>query len=254
MLTFFFGNHSDNQQTTGKSKFGSWILIIRLAVITIGFLMAMGAAGIPLDKLTIVIGALGVGIGLGLQNIVNNLVSGIILAFEKPMDVGDVIEVGTRIGTVKEIGIRSSKISTYDGSDIIIPNGDFISKEVINWTHSNPNRRVELLIGVAYGSDIEKATQVINELLKQEKDVLNHPAPMVLVQEFANSSVTLRALFWCNFDQWTIIKSNLLEKIHQRFNEEKINIPFPQTDLHVRSVSKEVLDELRSNASDKTKP
>ncbi|HSY77865.1 MAG TPA: mechanosensitive ion channel domain-containing protein, partial [Bacteroidia bacterium] len=144
-INFFFGN----QKVTGKqSKIGSMMLLIRLAIWTVGFLIAVGAAGIPLDKLSFVLGALGVGIGFGLQNIVNNLVSGVILAFERPIQVGDQIEVGGRAGTVQEIGVRASKIKNGQGADIIIPNGDLLSQPLINWTMHDLSKQVEFTITV----------------------------------------------------------------------------------------------------------
>lgn len=247
LLTFFFrGGSNQLAGNAAKNKAGSWVLLIRLVVIAIGFLLAMGAAGIPLDKLAIVIGALGVGIGFGLQNIVNNLVSGVILAFEKPMDVGDVIEIGTNTGTVKEIGIRSSKIGTFDGADIIVPNGDFISQKLINWTHNNNYRRVELLIGVAYGTNLDKAQQIIQDVIEKEEGIVSHPEPAILWHEMANSSVNVRVLFWTNnFGNWVNLKSNMLKTIYNRFNQEGITIPFPQQDLHIRSVDASLLDTLQ---------
>lgn len=237
LLTFTFGGDSSQFAGNRKSKAGSWILLIRLVILIGGFLLAIGAAGIPTDKLAIVIGALGVGIGFGLQNVVNNLVSGVILAFEKPMQTGDVIELGTRIGTVKEIGIRSSKITTYDGSVIIVPNGDFISQQLINWTHSNSYRRIELIVGVAYGTDLEKAQSLINKVLNETEGVMNHPPSAVLVHDFSDSAVLFRILFWTNnYDSWTSLKSNVLRSVYNEFAANAITIPFPQRDIYIRSM------------------
>jgi potassium-dependent mechanosensitive channel len=230
-----------------KTKSGSWVLFSKLAIYVIGFLLAMAAAGIPMDKFAIVLGALGVGIGLGLQNIVNNLVSGIILAVEKPMEVGDVIELGTRMGTVREIGFRSSQIATYDGSVIIVPNGDFISQQLINWTHSNNNyRRVDIVVGIPYGSDLEKVKAMVLHIVKNNPEVAPFPEPLVLVHEFATSSVNVRCLFWtAEFDKWVGLKSNVLQEIYDAFKREGIEIPFPQTDLHIRSIDPTVAERLR---------
>ncbi|WP_374951012.1 mechanosensitive ion channel family protein, partial [Mucilaginibacter sp.] len=158
IITYLYevaGKHANDMDVL-KKKNRTSTLLIKMAVFAIGFLLAVTASGFPLDKITIIISAFGIGIGFGLQNIVNNLVSGLILAFEKPIQIGDIIEVDSRSGTIMEIGIRSSKIATSDGAEVIIPNGDLISHHVINWTLSNNNRRIELIIGVAYGSDIEK--------------------------------------------------------------------------------------------------
>ncbi|ULQ53797.1 mechanosensitive ion channel family protein [Flavihumibacter fluvii] len=243
VLRFFFGGNADNQiNSARKSKIGSRILLVRLLVISVGFLLAMGAAGIPLDKLAIIIGALGVGIGFGLQNIVNNLVSGIILAFEKPMDVGDVIEIGPDTGRVKEIGIRSSKISTFDGADIIVPNGDFISQRLTNWTHNNTYRRIELVVGVAYGTDLDKAQKVVQQVLDGDNEIENQPAPSIIWNEMGSSAINMRVLFWTSdFDNWVSLKSKILKAIYLEFNKAGISIPFQQQDLHLKSIDPELI-------------
>jgi small-conductance mechanosensitive channel len=144
----FADEHAIN--TSRRAKYSSSILLVRLSIWIIGFLIAIAASGIPLDKITIIIGALGVGIGFGLQNIVNNVVSGIVMVFEKPIQVGDLIEVGGKTGTVRSMGIRASKILTLEGSEVIIPNGDILSENLINWTLSNTHKRISLEVGVAY--------------------------------------------------------------------------------------------------------
>lgn len=248
VLRFFFGGSNSNQfGASNKNKMGSWILVVRLLIISIGFLLAMGAAGIPLDKLAIIIGALGVGIGFGLQNIVNNLVSGIILAFEKPMDVGDVIEIGPNTGRVKEIGIRSSKISTFDGADIIVPNGDFISQRLTNWTHNNTYRRIELIIGVAYGTNLDIAQKAVQKMLDAEPDIVQQPGPSILWHELGNNAVNMRILFWTSdFDNWVALKSRVLKSIYQEFNSTNISIPYAQQDLHLKSIDPAILAMLNS--------
>lgn len=148
------------------------------------------------------------------------------------------IELGTRLGTVKEIGIRSSKISTYDGSDIIVPNGDFISQQLVNWTHNNSYRRIELLVGVAYGTDLAVAGKAIQTTLEENAEVMKHPPFSILVHDFADSAVTYRVLFWTNnYDKWTVLKSEVLSGIYQAFKKEGVSIPFPQRDLHIQSVN-----------------
>jgi potassium efflux system protein len=236
LLTYFFGS-SGQFASNKKNKNGSWVLLLRLAVFTIGIFIAFAASGISIDKITIIIGALGVGIGFGLQNIINNLVSGIILAFEKPMQIGDVIEIENHIGTVKEIGIRSSKITTYDGADLVVPNGEFISKQITNWTLTNTFRRIELIIGVAYESDLLLVQKLLVELIEHNKDIIKFPKPAVLLHEFSNSSVNFRVLVWTNdFDSWTSLKSSVLLEIFECFKKNKITIPFPQQDIHVKTM------------------
>ena len=137
---------------------GAISMMVRLTLIFIGFILAFGAAEIPLDNVAIVFGALGVGIGFGLQNIFNNLISGLILAFERPIQSGDIIQISNLglTGEVKEIGIRASTVRTFDGAEVVVPNGNLISNEMVNWTLSDHRRRHEILVGAAYGTDINK--------------------------------------------------------------------------------------------------
>ena len=237
LLAIIFGTAEQQFASTKKSKVGSWMMLVRLAIISGGFLFAVGAAGISVDKFTIVFGALSVGIGFGLQNIVGNLVSGIILAFEKPIQVGDVIEIGNQTGTVKQIGIRSSKITTYDGADIIVPNGEFISQKLTNWTHSNPYKRVELIIGVSYGTQLEKVNEVVQAVLSNQKGIMKFPVPSIMVHQFADSAVNFRVLFWAeDFDNWIQLKGNVLRDVYNAFAENNIHIPFPQQDIYIKSM------------------
>ena len=247
LLTYFFGS-TGQFATNKKNKNGSWVLLLRLSVFTIGIFVAFAASGIPIDKLTIIIGALGVGIGFGLQNIINNLVSGIVLAFEKPMQIGDVIEIENHIGTVKEIGIRSSKITTYDGAEIVVPNGEFISKQITNWTLTNTYRRIELIIGVAYESDLNNVKELLDHLVESHPGIIKFPKPIVLLHEFSDSSVNFRVLFWTgDFDSWTSLKSSVLLDIFKAFKENGITIPFPQHDIHVKTTTLKDLEKGSEN-------
>jgi len=192
-------------------------------------------SGISLDNLTIILGGLSVGIAFGLQTIVNNLASGIILAFERPIQIGDAIEVGGRSGVVKEVGIRSSTIQAYDGSEVIIPNGDLLSQHLINWTLSDRRRRIEVIIGVAYGSDLKLVKNVLEEVL-QKADLMTIPAPKVLIHNFADSAVEFRLLFWVsNLDTWVDTRNQVLVDTYEAFKQAGIEIPFPQRDLHLKS-------------------
>ena len=247
LLTYFFGS-TGQFATNKKNKNGSWVLLLRLSVFTIGIFVAFAASGIPIDKLTIIIGALGVGIGFGLQNIINNLVSGIVLAFEKPMQIGDVIEIENHIGTVKEIGIRSSKITTYDGAEIVVPNGEFISKQITNWTLTNTYRRIELIIGVAYESDLNNVKELLDHIVENHPGIIKFPKPIVLLHEFSDSSVNFRVLFWTgDFDSWTSLKSSVLLDIFKAFKENGITIPFPQHDIHVKTTTLKDLEKGSEN-------
>ncbi|MCF1749931.1 mechanosensitive ion channel family protein [Mariniradius sediminis] len=232
----FFASIKDEQYAGARSKrLGSSILLIRLGIFTLGIIIAFAASGIPVDKIAIVLGALSVGIGFGLQTIVNNLVSGIILAFERPIQIGDTVQVGQVEGIVKEIGIRSSKIKNWDGADIIIPNGDLLAHQLTNWTLSDKKRRVELIIGVAYHSDMDHVTKLIEEQLSVE-GILHLPAPRVFLQTFADNSVNFRVLFWVDdVDVWVAIRDKVMRGIFKSFQENGVEIPFPQRDIYVKS-------------------
>lgn len=217
------------QSSQPQKKLGSAMLLIRLAILGAGTLLAFAASGIPMDKLAIVIGALGVGIGFGLQNIVNNLVSGIILAFEKPIEVGDVIELGTRSGVVKEIGIRSSKISAGDGSEVIVPNGDLIAQQLVNWTLTSRTRRVDIIVSVTYGTDLKKALTVIKDYLINLDDILKSPEPAVLLQNFRDTGIDIQAMFWISdLGQAGVMKSEVLTDIYVKLQEAGISIAYPR--------------------------
>ncbi|MFL9483024.1 mechanosensitive ion channel family protein [Chitinophagaceae bacterium LWZ2-11] len=233
LILILFGNKGEISPGQ-KSRWGSSVILIRLFVLGVGIMLAFAASGIPLDKITIIIGALGVGIGFGLQNIVNNLVSGVILALERPIQVGDKIEVDTKYGTVKEIGIRSSKLLTNDGSEVIIPNGDLLSKHIVNWTLSNNYKRLELTVGVGYGSNLKQVKELLLQVLKDQKSIERIPEPLVFTDELGDSSINFKLYFWCDLYQASSIKSEALQSIYDKLNEHSIEIPFPQMDVHLK--------------------
>jgi small-conductance mechanosensitive channel len=221
-------------------------LMVRYSIITLGLIAAATAAGLRMSNLTIILGALGVGIGFGLQNIFNNLVSGFILLLERPIKIGDTIEVGTLIGTVKHIGIRASNVHTVDGAEIIVPNGNLISNEVINWTLSDNQRRIEVLVGVAYGSDPYKVQDIFMKILCSNPEIVSYPKPLVLFNNFGDSSLDFRLLFWTdNFDDWIRIRSEVIFRIYDGLKEAGIQIPFPQRDLHIKTNDKGI--EIKPN-------
>ena len=194
-VNFFFDQNRESI-TKKRTRLGSLTLILRIGIWAAGFLIAIGAAGIPLDKISILIGALGVGIGFGLQNLVNNLVSGIILAFERPIQIGDLIEIGGRTGVVQEIGVRSSKMDNGEGANIIVPNGDMLSQQLINWTLNSRNRRSHLMISVPYKSDFKKAKELIEAVVKANDKIMKDPAPQVSVSTFTNNAINFEIAFW----------------------------------------------------------
>jgi potassium-dependent mechanosensitive channel len=221
---------------------GAITMIVRIFLLFIGFILAFGAAKIDMSNITIIFGALGVGIGFGLQNIFNNLVSGLILVFERPIQVGDIIQVGNLnlMGEVKEIGIRASIVRTFDGAEVVVPNGNLISNELINWTLSDNRRRHEIIVGVAYGTDTKKVLEILNTVVPEHENVLKNPAPSNYFLEFGESSLNFRVLFWTHFDHGLSTKSLVSMAINEAFKEEGIEIPFPQRDLHLRSVSDKI--------------
>ncbi len=235
IISYFF-EFADQQSASvsRKGKYSSSILLVRLSIWIVGFLIAIAASGVPLDRLTIILGALGVGIGFGLQNIANNVVSGLVMVFEKPIQVGDLIEVGSKTGTVQSMGIRASKILTYEGSEVIVPNGDLLSQNLINWTLSNTNKRISLEVGVAYGSDIDKVKNIFNEVLSTNENVSKTPAPLILLDSFGDSSINFRLLCWISdIDNWLIIKSVIMSDVFEAFYKNGIQIPFPQRDVNL---------------------
>ncbi len=214
-------------------------MLVRYVIIAIGFFVAVTSLGLKLDQLAIIFGAFSVGIGFGLQNIFNNLVSGLILIFERPIRIDDTIEINNMVGNVSSIGIRSSSVRTFEGAEVIVPNGHLISNEVINWTLSDKNRRIEIIVGVAYGSDIHKVLRLLKSVLESNNNVIRNPQPLVIFEEFGDSSLNFRLLFWTdNNSEWLRIKSEILFEINDVFVAENIEIPFPQRDLNIKSFLK----------------
>lgn len=209
-----------------RNKLGSMALLVRLGIWILGFLIAVAAAGIPLDKVTLIIGGLGVGIGFGLQNIANNLVSGIILAFERPFQIGDQIDIGSKSGVVKEIGVRSSKLKNVEGADIIVPNGDMLSQQLVNWTMQNRNKRVEFNVRVAYGVDLYAVQQMLYTVLHQQEEILQLPAPLVIVNEFASSAITVKVLCWVpDLVSAPIVRSAVMLQSYKALKDAGVEIP-----------------------------
>jgi potassium efflux system protein len=224
---------------------GAISLIIRISLITIGFLIAIAAAGVEMSKLAILFGALGVGIGFGLQNIFNNLVSGIILAFERPLNEGDIIEVGSHIGIVKQIGIRASTIRTAEGAEVIVPNGNLIANELINWTLTDQQRRAEVTVGVGYGTNPEQVLEILRSCAHAHPEVLKDPEPLAIFTAFGSSSLDFRLLFWIpNADRRLIIQSDVAILVNDALQKARIEIPFPQQDLHVKSIDSSITSNL----------
>ena len=221
----FFFDETHNPGPHKKTRLGSVALIVRIGIWAGGFLIAVAAVGIPLDKISILIGALGVGIGFGLQNLVNNLVSGVIIAFERPIQIGDTIEVGGKTGTVQEIGVRSSQIYNGEGANIIVPNGDLLSQQLINWTLYNRNKQVRIAISVPYKSDFRKARDLILEEIKKNEKIMQDPPPAVTVKDFAENSIDYDITFWvADMSEISALRNELMLNIIDSFSKNEIPI------------------------------
>ncbi len=197
--------------------------MLHYVILVIGFFMALGALGIDLTKITIVAGAFSVGVGFGLQNIFNNFVSGIILLFERPIKIGDAIEVGGNVGEVQHIGIRASVIRTADGSEIIVPNGLLISSQVTNWTFSDRKRAVEISVSVIAGADIEHVTELLKLTAVSQVGVAKEPSPEVYVLSFTGGAVALQLRAWTDrYQDWAQLRSDLSKAVSSVLAREKI--------------------------------
>ena len=206
-------------------------------VVAVGFAFAILASGMEVTRFTVLVGTLGVGIGFGLQNVVNNFVSGLILVYERPVQVGDIVEVGKVTGVVRRIGIRSSTIRTFPGAEVVVPNANLISGEVVNWTLSDEIRRVDVSVGVAYGSDPDKVIAIVLDAARSCDGVMASPAPTALFSDFGDSALQFQLRFWtARFDSYTSLASDVRVALARRLAEAGIAIPFPQRDLHVVSV------------------
>ena len=209
-------------------------ILLRYSLIFIGCIIVLQASGINLSSLTLLASALGVGAGLGLQNIVKDIGSGLILVFERPVQVGEFVQVGEQTGTVERIGARSSEIRTVDQVSIIVPNSHLLENEVVNWSHRNPISRIRIAVGVAYKSNPEQVRDLLLSVGRQHVDVLAAPPPMVLFKNFGDSALQFELLVWvAQPSRQFIIKSDLHFALAEALRQHDIEIPFPQRTLHV---------------------
>ncbi|WMJ75429.1 mechanosensitive ion channel [Cytophagaceae bacterium ABcell3] len=211
--------------------------IVKYSILTVGFIVIIHSIGIDMSALGIIAGALGVGIGFGLQNITNNFISGIIILFERPIKIGDRIEVGAIVGNVVSIAARATTVITNDNIAVIIPNSEFIASKVINWSHSDQKTRFNFPVGVHYKEDPEKVRRVLLEVAHENSGVLQSPAPDVLFDKFNDSSLDFTLRVWTSMyvQSPSVLKSNLYYAIAKKFKEHQIEIPYPQRDLHIKS-------------------
>ncbi len=224
----------DSGLSTGARE--SVLTILVYVIWSIGILISLSVFGLNMTSITVVFGALSIGLGFGLQNIFNNFISGLILLFERPIQVGDVVEVGGIWGEVKKINVRSTLVQTYTNSSLIIPNSEFISALVTNWSHRDPYIRRDLLIGVAYGSDTGLVKKLLLQAVDSVPEVYHHPKPpSIQFINFGDSSLDFRLRFWSDIDSFIEAESKLRFEIDRLFKEHKVVIPFPQRDVHILS-------------------
>lgn len=213
--------------------------IFGYAGICLAILLAVSAAGLDLSNLAIIAGAISVGIGFGMQSIVNNFVSGLILLVERPIKVGDWIVVGADQGFVKDIRVRATEIETFDRSSVVIPNSELISNRVLNWTLKERSGRGIIKIGVSYGADIEKVREILFEMADKRREILTYPAPQVVFMDFGASSLDFELRYFLrDIGDVIAVGSSIRFELVQRFRDEGIEIPFPQRDLNLRDIDK----------------
>ena len=209
--------------------------IARYVIVVIGFVFAVAALGIDLNRLTIVAGALGVGVGIGLQSVVANFVSGLILLLERRLHVGDAVQLGTLAGRIREIGLRASTIRTWDGAEVIVPNAALTSERVTNWTLSDTLRRVTLDVGVAYSADPQYVLEILRSVATAQPKALLDPPPLTLCTGFGDSALKFELRVWTRVDDAESFLSHLAIAVHAALSSAKIEIPFPQRDVHIRN-------------------
>jgi potassium efflux system protein len=209
--------------------------LLHYLILLLGFLAAVGALGVDLNRVTLLTGAFGVGVGFGLQTIVNNFVSGIILLLERPIQVGDAIQMTDLDGEVRRIGIRATTVHTWRGAEVIVPNATLISGNLTNWTLSDRTRRFELTVGVAYGSDPQRVIDLLRDAAASVTGVLKNPGPVVLFQSFGDSSLNFEVRAWtARFEEWAAVHSQVAVAVNAALKAAGIEIPFPQRDVTLR--------------------
>jgi potassium-dependent mechanosensitive channel len=207
---------------------------------TLGILVALHAFGLSPTSMAVAFGALGIGLGFGLQNIFNNFISGIILLFERPIQVGDAIEINGMWGEVRKINVRSTLVQTYDNASLIIPNAEFISSQVTNWSFKDMRLRRTVVVGVAYGSDVNLVKKTLEEIASKIQNVLKFPVPQVIFADFGDSALIFRLRVWTDIDHMLTVESDIRFEIYRLFEERGIEIAYPQLDIHVRTMEDKV--------------
>jgi small-conductance mechanosensitive channel len=221
----------------------------------LGFVVGLGLLGADLTRLSVLAGALGVGIGFGLQSVVNNFVCGLILLFERPIHVGDTIEVGDLLGEVRRIGFRASTVRTRRGADIIIPNAQFITANVTNWTYSDRLRRIDVPVGVNYASAPKQVIELLEKVAGTHPQVLKTPAPRCLFMGYGDSSINFELRAWTDqAADYARIRSELNSAIYDAVNAAEMSFPFPQREVRLLSDAKFVSSEISKSKEDAEEP
>jgi len=211
-----------------------------IGVIAILMMMALEVLNVPLTAFAFISGALAIGVGFGAQNVINNFISGWILLWERPIRIGDYLEVGETMGTVEAINTRSTRIRRIDGVHILIPNSFLLENTVVNWTLIDRLARSQVRVGVAYGSPVDQVRQLISQAAEEHGSVLSQPAPSVFFEDFGDSALAFDLVFWAHSDGekgLRVIRSDLRFRIDELFRQHGIVIAFPQRDVHVSSLS-----------------
>ena len=211
--------------------------LLRYLTLFLGFVIIIQTAGIDLTSLNVLAGAIGIGVGFGLQNIISNFISGLIIMFERPIKIGDRIVVDTVEGDVIEIGSRSTVVLTNDNINIIVPNSKFITENVVNWKYNDTKVRFRIPVHVAYGSDVRQVERLLLEVARDEPDVLVDPEPVVRFLAFGENALELELRVWSTnaVNRKAKLISALNFSVYDKFRRHHIEIPFPQRDLHIRS-------------------
>ena len=218
--------------------------VSRYLIVVTGFLLGFRAIGIGWSSVQWLVAAMTVGLGFGLQEIFSNFVSGIILLFERPIRVGDTVTIGEITGTVTRIQIRATTVLDWDNKELIVPNREFVTGNLVNWTLSNPTLRVILKLGIAYGSDVRLATRLLYRVAAENAQVLDDPEPVVVFTDFGDSCLNLELRLYVNgLLNYRRLKHELHLAIDDLFREHHIEIAFPQRDLHLRSVPPDLLGQ-----------
>jgi len=207
--------------------------LMSYVIIGVGIVSALSALGLQWSKLQWLIAALGIGIGFGLQEIVADFISGLIILFERPIRVGDIVTVGDNVGEVSKIRIRATTIRDRDGKELLVPNKEFTTGHLLNWSLSDTHMRISIPVGVAYGSDVEQALKMLGDIVADHPSVLKEPEPRVIFENFGDNALELSArCFLGEYRGWQEIATKLRREIYKRFTEAGIVIAFPQRDVH----------------------